>query len=376
MAIKGTQGTITYRKMNGIDVAIKRPEVDELSIELEKRVLQQIHSECPEVSAYFPKCISFSTRRLVMSKINGLEFEEFIHYTLKPMSKGPARRKAQQILNSLCCITLCALEYVRRKIGIVHNDLHTSNVMIIHTENNEATFDFGEKRYAFKTYGYLPVVIDFGFAHIEGCVLGSFQNSCIGYSVEEQDPLADARILLTTAKYKHVHAIFGCLDLTEDGWFKKYTFCNVYNELYDIGCIKISSYVDARLTLIASKMGDLSAHVDKEPCSSTCHFNNKIEHLVFSDDEVELDDEEEERQDTYVKEDKPPICECTKRVKQLMRELKEKKVITNSLIIRAVDAFKPFFTRSLAHNRMLKKEVYAKLNVKNNLDVVDYILEH
>ena len=293
------------------------------------------------------------------------------------MKKGPDRRKARQILNNLCCITLCALEYARRKIGIVHNDLHTSNVMITHTEKNEAIFDFGEKKYKFKTYGYLPVIIDFGFAHIEGRVMGSFQNSCIGYSIEEQDLLADARILLTTANYKHVHELFGSLDLTADGWFTKHTFCNVYNELYNIGCIKISSRVDALLTLIASKMGDLSVHVDKEPCSLTCHFNNKIEHVVFSDDEEELDDEEEERRDTYVKEDKTPICKCTEKVKQLMIELNDKnKVITNSCINRAVDAFKPFFTRSLAHNRALKKELYASLTVKNNLDVVDYILSH
>lgn len=365
MAIKGSQGSVVYKTRHGMDVAVKSSKYNDLCLELEANVLQQISKECPEVAEHFPKYIDLSDGKLTMSRIiNGEEFSEFIDRLFKTNCRS-LRRRAHNVIKNLCCITLCALEVVRRKTGVVHNDLHTSNVMIVKTEKEELSFDF-EKRYTFKTFGYFPVIFDFGYAHIEGRVMGSLQNSDIGYTLEEQDLLADARLLLSTAKFdrKKIREIFGPLHLNGDGWFSKYTFTNVYDELYDIACKRTSRTMDSILTIIVSKMGDLSKEEVLIPCSPLCYLSRQVENIVFSDDEEEFSDEEA---DEYCIEDKTPICECSQKVKDIFQELYN----DQTLYEKAAMIFKPIVSRSLAHNREIKKKEYAKLKVANTLDVID-----
>lgn len=370
MAIKGSQGSIVFKIRHGMDVAVKRSKYNELCLELEAKVLQQISKDCPEVAEYFPKFVDLSDGKLTMSRIiDGEEFSEFIDRLLKTNCRS-LRRKAPQIVKNLCCISLCALETVRRKTGVVHNDLHTSNVMIVKTDKEEVSFDF-EKIYTFKTFGYFPIIFDFGYAHVEGdVVLGSLQNSDIGCTLEVQDLLADARLLLTTAKCNRelVRDIFGPLHLNGDGWFSKYTFTNVYDELYDIACKKSSRSMDAALTVAVHMMGDVKEDTSR-PCCDTCYFTRDAENVVFSDDEEEFSDEEDE----YVIEDKSPVCECCRELKSTFRELYDKRE-DRAILERAAVVFKPFVTRSLAHNRAIKEKEYAKLKVKTTLDVIDLII--
>lgn len=374
MAIKGSQGSVVYRTRNGMDVAIKSSKYNDSCLELESIILQQISNECADVADHFPKFIELSDGKLTMSRIiNGEEFSEFIDRIYNTNCRS-LRRRAHIIIKNLCCITLCALETIRRKIGVVHNDLHTSNVMIVKTEKEELSFEF-HKKYTFKTFGYFPVVIDFGYAHVEGRVIGSLQNSDIGYTLEEQDLLADARLLLATAKYdrRTVKEIFGPLQLNGDGWFSKYTFTNVYDELYNIACKKTSKSMDAALTVVVSKMGDLSKEETMIPCCQSCYLTQNVEIIVFSDDEEEFSDEDDE----YYIEDKSPICECCQKVKDVFEELytnvRDNKV-DQQIYEKAAVAFRPIIARSLAHNREIKKKEYAKLKVKNTLDVIDMMV--
>ena len=373
MTIHGSQGSIQRGRIGSLPVVFKTTKHNDICLQLEAKVLQIIHSECPELAEHFPKYIDLSNGQLVMTQIvGGIELAELID-SLKS-------RSATKIISNICFITLCVMETVRRKTGIVHNDLHVSNVMVKTTGTKSITFKFDEKTYTFATFGYFPVIIDFGYAYLPGnSIVPSLQNSDIGYTVEEPDLLADARLLLCTAfdgrMNKIINSIFGKLRLSKDGWFPHCMLTNPYDELYSIVGVKTCKNMDSVFTIVLNMMGDLKDESCISICGDTCYMAEDLVYaIVYSADENLDSDEEDDNSSSH--NELLPLCECTMKVRAIYSELYtiRKLPVTDenrNLYEKAAIIFKPIIVRALARNRMIKASTYSKLSVANTLDVID-----
>jgi len=357
----GSQGNIKYGVLRGIPVAIKSCKHDTTCLILEANVLQRIHKECPNVSSFFPKFIEFtSDGDLVMTRVlNGKNLTHLTH-ELKNTNKH-----ASKIILNLCFIVLCVLESVRIETGIVHNDLHSCNVMVIPSSVRIVSFTINETTYSYNTYGYCPIIIDFGYACGISGVVGSLQNSDLGYTVEEQDCLADARLLLySSAKGFNkvtntiIKFIFSSLNLTNEGWFSPEVCINVYDELYTIAEKEPIKSMDAILTIIVNLMGNLHDESCIKICCDDCYFAEELIDVYFTD-------ESEEDTINHLK-----SCNCTDAIRDAFARIYDKRV-TNTLLMESAIAFKPVIVHTLAQNRTAKRILYDTLSVKTSLDVIN-----
>lgn len=372
----GSQGKIKYGILDGNSVAIKSCKYDNTCLNIEAKVMQQIYNDCPEVSNFFPKFLKFTkSGKLVMTRVNGIDLSDFV-YDLR-LTHSP--KKISKLILNLCFIVLCVLETVRRKTGIVHNDLHTSNVMIINTDLPYISFSFSEKIYKYNTYGYYPIIIDFGYAYGNFDLLGSLQNSDLGYTLEEQDCLADARLLLYSSM-KHftkntiniIKTIFKQLHLTKDGWFPRGIYNNAYDEICTIANKKSNKIMDGTLTIIINLMGNL--HDDS--CITTCCDN-----CYYVVEEPEMYILNTSDTDDFNSTESITTCTCTDKITNVFTRLYDmhfingilasKPVLDDSILSEAAIVFKPIIVKTLLHNRLIKQKMYDKLNVKTSLDVIE-----
>jgi len=124
----------------------------------------------------------------------------------------------------------------------VHYDLHTDNILIkqcdYHIVNVYKIND--ECIYIIPTFGYIPVIIDYGFSYTEKVckqtnIKFSLQFEDIGFNTYKYDQYADIKLLFITSAYdmrslktekskqfkKITKDIFGKIDLDEkNGWYK------------------------------------------------------------------------------------------------------------------------------------------------------------
>lgn len=346
----GSQGKLAYGKHGNEKVVIKKSKSRDRLIELEIRVLETIARECPELSAHFPRLIGTDgTETMVMTRIEGTELHSAIS-DLHTSNCKNVRSKASKIVRNMCFVTICVMEILRRKTGIIHNDLHTSNVMLAKTDR--VSFEFtiegaSDRHFSFKSYGYCPVIIDFGSAYIPGNeILASLQNTDLGCFPHEPDLLADSRLLLCTASSRldnefrdAVKSIFGPLKLDRNGWFPKDVFVNVLDKVYDfvgVGKNSSSRETDAKLSVVISKMGK----------------------LVVSD----VDDAK--------------AVDAAKAAYDKLME-PELVIVDNGCpeVTEAVDAFRSIVVDAVNRNREILEVEYAKLNVKDGLEVIETILQ-
>lgn len=365
--MSGSQGNVKFSVINDCQVAIKKTKYDDRSLELEAKVATIISENCPELSDFFPKLVSFDKDQLVMSRVIGEELGELIVRVRRSNCRS-LRTRSVSIVRSMCKIVLCVMETVTRKTGIVHNDLHTSNVMITKTSKESLTFRFGDdKSFTIKTYGYSPVIIDFGYAHIEGELIGSLQNSDIGYTLEYSDRIADARILLKTTfnrfdtEMKHrINNLFQCLNLNADGWFPK-VFFNIYDKLCDIANENPTNTTDAKLTNVISRIDSLND--DIVYCCDDCYLYDIQTVYEYDDDDT----------------DELPMCPCSIRLKEAF------KIIVSldssqtrercDQVLNAANAFKYYVIAMLNINKRIKQHYYSMLTVKDNLDIIDFVFD-
>lgn len=375
----GSQGKVTYGMISGVPVAIKSCKYDKCLI-LESQAMQQIYKHCPEVSNFFPKFIELTpSGKLIMTRVkNGIKLSDLFGKIIN--SQGV--ENASKIILNLCFISLCVLERVRITTGIVHNDLHTSNIIIIPTDQKFFSITLNGKLYKYKTYGVLPVIIDFGYAHVGFNVIGSLQNSDLGYTLEEQDCLADARLLLFSAANsfddrtrKIIETIFKPLNLTKEGWFPPEILSNAYDELYTIAGKQYNQddqddqstkSVDATLTLLVNSMGNLLDKRCITPCCTNCYYSYETTDVYFSDESSEDIDTEWNLQIS---------CICTDKISNIFNKIYDKisnnKVLDEALFREASLVFKPVIVQVLDNNRTIKRNYYNKLTVSTSLDVID-----
>ena len=135
---------------------------------------------------------------------------------------------------------LFAISIAQTKKQFTHYDLHSCNVLMKECDPNTVhvyALD-NENQFSVPTYGYCPVIIDFGFSYSGvlkgGPIYSSLAHTDVGFMTNQYDSISDVKLLLvsiseeikryrsssTAIKFRNiVRNIFSCLDIDwECGW--------------------------------------------------------------------------------------------------------------------------------------------------------------
>src|SRR5580658_529889 len=150
---QGSRGHVAQVLVNGERCVKKTSRLVDVTIEMESEALSQINGLH---SPHFPRLTKWNLDKRVPEM-----FIEFIDG--KPLSQHDGNFYS---LKSLIGRSLTAAAIMNEKLGIVHNDLHRSNIMVRKTliDIDRYVFDDGEVL-EFETHGFEPVIIDFGLAN-------------------------------------------------------------------------------------------------------------------------------------------------------------------------------------------------------------------
>ena len=118
-----------------------------------------------------------------------------------------------EVLISLVKQTVLATMMASAHGRFTHYDLHSNNVLVKECPTNSVFLYVldSSRIYLVPTYGYMPVVIDFGFAYHANCddrpLFGALAHTDIGFIPSVHDAHADAKLFLTSvscelAKYR------------------------------------------------------------------------------------------------------------------------------------------------------------------------------
>jgi hypothetical protein len=135
---------------------------------------------------------------------------------------------------------LFAISVAQEKIKFTHYDLHSCNVLMKRCNPNSVSLYIldQDNQFCVPTFGYYPVVIDFGFSFSNTLqqrpIFSSLAHTDVGFMTNQFDPIADPKLLLvsiseeikryrsssTAIKFRNiVRNIFSCLDIDwESGW--------------------------------------------------------------------------------------------------------------------------------------------------------------
>lgn len=100
--------------------------------------------------------------------------------------------------------TIMAAEHGR----FTHYDLHSNNVLVKKCPTNSVfLYKLDDSRmYLVPTYGYMPVIIDFGFSYHSNCnerpMFGALAHTDIGFVPATHDNQADAKLFLTSVSWE------------------------------------------------------------------------------------------------------------------------------------------------------------------------------
>ncbi len=118
-----------------------------------------------------------------------------------------------EIIMSLVKQTLLSNIIAGEKLKFTHYDLHSNNVLVKKCQPNSAFFYILDENrtYLVPTYGYYPVVIDFGFSFNKNCeekpLYGTLAHTNVGFISSNYDQHSDAKLFLLSVsnemkKYK------------------------------------------------------------------------------------------------------------------------------------------------------------------------------
>lgn len=97
---------------------------------------------------------------------------------------------------------LCAVRLAQRECRFTHYDLHAANILLKECPANQVNVYriTKDKVIHIPTYGWIPVIIDFGFSRSDGIynqyMFGNTQYTQTGHLYPLFDPLADVKVLL------------------------------------------------------------------------------------------------------------------------------------------------------------------------------------
>lgn len=110
---------------------------------------------------------------------------------------------SNEVLYSILKQTLMAIAIAQRKKKFTHYDLHSSNILIKECDKDDVFLYVldEENQFFVPTYGYYPVIIDFGFSYIEkenNYCYQSMGHTDIGFTSSHYDPITDSKLFLVS----------------------------------------------------------------------------------------------------------------------------------------------------------------------------------
>ncbi len=169
---------------------------------------------------------------------------EYIKQSKKMSYFMKSEKIEDKVLYSSIKQTLCAIKLAQDRVKFTHYDLHSNNVMMKKCDENTFvlyTFSDGNS-FLFPTYGYYPVIIDYGFSYANsldgGPLWPSMGHTSVGFTSNQFDPVCDPKLfMITVADEMHslrksddskafktiTRNLFSCLNVEWDsGWDKGY----------------------------------------------------------------------------------------------------------------------------------------------------------
>lgn len=149
------------------------------------------------------------------------------------------KRISEDIILSIVKQVLLAIMIAQKKQNFTHYDLHSNNILIRKCDPNTVfKYIIDGKTYVVPTYGYYPVIIDFGFSHSSSLeqhpIYCALAHTDIGFISTYFDKVTDSKLFLITVsdefkKYrkskvaksfrKVVRRLFSPLDIDfSSGW--------------------------------------------------------------------------------------------------------------------------------------------------------------
>ncbi len=235
-----TQESLVFKMSQHIDYLCEHEEtiasrLNELKCPVFSKLL---HSETmrvnPDAKAAYPfeKCADPIDRRVLF-------FEYIKGYSLSKLIKSKQEVDLSVILSSVKIILL-ATRLAYQTMHFTHYDLHTSNILMTKCDRDRhllIELD-SENVFSVPTHGWMPKIIDYGFAYIdkvdEGPMYQSLAHTNVGFMSCAPDPFADAKLFLASVsshalRYRRaksvvklrriVKSVFGKLSMDFDcGW--------------------------------------------------------------------------------------------------------------------------------------------------------------
>ena len=168
-----------------------------------------------------------------------LFFEYIKGYSMSKIIKSKFDVDLSAILSSIKIILL-ATRLAYESVKFTHYDLHTSNILMTRCDKEKhllIELD-SENIFSIPTHGWMPKIIDYGFAYVdkvdEGPMYQSLAHTNVGFMSCVSDPFADAKLFLASVsshalRYRRakcvvklrkiVKSVFGKLSMDFDcGW--------------------------------------------------------------------------------------------------------------------------------------------------------------
>ena len=178
------------------------------------KALNNLSTYCPHfcrgvggiISKVDPK-ISKNTNPFKISSKYPIEKEvllmENIPKTSKMYNYIRSNKVEDKVLYSTIKQVLIGINIAQEKKKFTHYDLHSNNVMLRKCDKDTVfLYVNGNNHYCVPTFGYYPVVIDFGFSYInkldEGYLWPSMGFTNIGFTSHKFDKFADPKLFLVT----------------------------------------------------------------------------------------------------------------------------------------------------------------------------------
>jgi hypothetical protein len=138
-----------------------------------------------------------------------------------------------RMIYSIILQTMVALLSAQSAVQFTHNDLHPGNIMVVKCDHNLVKeYTINGKELVIPTYGYRPVIIDFGFSTSQSVLTSGNFNTHLGYTKYGFIPLFFDR------NQDFMKLILTCVEKTEGN-------AN-FDDLYDLSR---KNYTDHRIEL-------------------------------------------------------------------------------------------------------------------------------
>lgn len=195
---QGQQGEVGVCEWNGKPAVYKKSRHSyDFVIDLEQKMMERL-SDCPHFCRFYERK---DDNTIIMEKIGDCQ-------SLGDYLSDDKVIPAVKI--SLIRQTIAALAVAQERHSFTHNDLHTDNIMVRKTNDMTHEYIIEEKPYTVKTFGFEPVIIDFGCSFMPGePMLGSLLFSSTGHgSFFKPDLIVDLRSFFATS----LRDLFFCYD--------------------------------------------------------------------------------------------------------------------------------------------------------------------